>query len=230
MAFWVEDRGWETICEAPEAVPLSVVKEFYANAKTERDGFAIVRGKKVDYRDAAIRKVIRQPPKPTDKEDWAFKSRSEVDLQKILDEITIPGTVWKCRPGSKVLVTFPSTAMSHYARAWNLFVCANILPSSHPHEITVERTILLWALFKGEYLDLGFIIHKNMLRFLKGATTGAIPHASVMIKLCKVVGVTWDDSEQLHLPISSLDHVSNLKLREWRGGHAHPTGLGFSLS
>ena len=173
----IRDKGWETFCEAPEAVPLSIVREFYANAKAEMNGFSVVHGMTVDYRAAAIRRVIHQRAKPRTAEDWTFKSHSDVDLDYILSELCVPGTRWKCKAFTDEKLTFPTSAMNRYARAWNLFICANILPSSHSHEVTVERAIMLWAILNEEYIDLGYAIHQSMLRFMRGGTTGAIPYA-----------------------------------------------------
>ena len=53
-------KGWTFFCEAPEAVPMSVVREFYANAKADRNGFSVVRGLTVDYQAETIRRVIKQ--------------------------------------------------------------------------------------------------------------------------------------------------------------------------
>ena len=76
----IRAKGWEFFCETPEAVPLSIVKEFYANAKPAMDGYSVVRGMTVDYTPAAIRRVVHQRPKPRNMDDWTFKSREEVDL------------------------------------------------------------------------------------------------------------------------------------------------------
>ncbi|XP_074377572.1 uncharacterized protein LOC141719090 [Apium graveolens] len=46
---------WVTFCEAPAAVPMSVVRKFYANAKADKNGFTMVRGLKVEYSVEAIR-------------------------------------------------------------------------------------------------------------------------------------------------------------------------------
>ena len=56
----IAEKGWIAFCESPEAVPMSVVREFYANAKAEKNGFSVVRGMTVDYHPAAIRCVIGQ--------------------------------------------------------------------------------------------------------------------------------------------------------------------------
>ena len=45
-----------------------------------------------------------------------------------------------------------------------------------------------------------------MLRFMRGGTTGAIPHASIVVKLCTVVGVQWAEVEQLQMPSASIDY------------------------
>ena len=54
----IQSRGWESYCEAPEAVPLSIVREFYANARTDKDGYSVVRGLTVDYTLEAIQRLI----------------------------------------------------------------------------------------------------------------------------------------------------------------------------
>ena len=76
----------------PETVPLSIVREFYANAKAEKNGFSVVRGMTVDYRPAAIHRVIHQGSKPRTADDWTFKSRADVDLDYILSELCVPRT------------------------------------------------------------------------------------------------------------------------------------------
>ena len=45
----IRDKGWETFCESPEAVPLNIVREFYANASVNKNGYSYVRGMTGDY-------------------------------------------------------------------------------------------------------------------------------------------------------------------------------------
>ena len=70
-----------------------------------------------------------------------------------------------------------------------LFVCANTLPSSHSHEVTVERAIMLWGILIEEYIDVGYTTNHSMLRFMRGSTTSSIPHAFIVVRLCAAVGV-----------------------------------------
>ena len=113
----IRNHGWEAFCEVPEAVPLSIVHEFYANAKATMDGYSVVRGMTVDYTAAAIRCVIGQKAKPRGADDWTFRSRADVDLDYILSEISVPGTRWKKRAFTDEKITFPASAMNMYARA-----------------------------------------------------------------------------------------------------------------
>lgn len=200
----IENKGWESFCEAPEAVSLSIMAEFYANAKTDKNGFSVVRGMIVDYHLDAIRRVIGQKPRPRNAENWVYKKRETVDLNEIVDELCVLGIVWKCKAGTGELISFPAAAMNRYTRAWNLFLCANILPSSHSHEVTVDRAIFLYGILTENYIDLGYVIHHSMLCFLKGSTTGAIPHATIVTKLFRVVGVLGQRMRSCRCPVLLL--------------------------
>lgn len=113
----IEKMGWESICEAPEAVSLGIVREFYANAKKEKNGFTVVRGMTVDYHAEAIRKVIGQKAKPLNAENWVHKTRDAINLDEIVLELCVPGRVWKWRAGTEEPPSFPAGAMNRYARA-----------------------------------------------------------------------------------------------------------------
>ena len=111
-------------------------------------------------------------------------------MDLIIATLCQPGTVWKFKTGSNEYRSFPAVSMNRYARAWNAFICANILPSSHAHEVTIERDRLLWGILNEEYyVDLGEFIYQGILKFLRGRTHYNIPYASIVMKLCKVVKV-----------------------------------------
>ncbi|WOH09911.1 hypothetical protein DCAR_0729371 [Daucus carota subsp. sativus] len=101
------------------------------------------------------------------------------------------------------------------------------MPSSHGHEVTVDRAILLFGIVSGKYIDLGHVIHQGILRFLQGGTTGAIPYGTIVTKLCRSSGVRWPANEQLQLPATPIDHSAISRMTEWDGGVPHPRGLGY---
>ena len=120
--------------------------------------------------------------------------------------------------------------MNRYARAWNAFICANILPSSHAYEVTVERAHLLWGILNEEYyVDLGEFIYQGILKFLRGAKHMNIPYASTVTKLCRAVGVNWPTHEQLQLPAAPIDSGTLNGMQEWTGGEPEEHGLGYRL-
>lgn len=226
----IDEMGWSAFCVQPVGIPLSVVKEFYANAKMDRNKLTMVRGKTVDYGPAAIRRVVPQPTRPRGAEDWVHKPREEIDLNAIMSGMCAPGTAWKCKAGTDEPLHFPAAALNRYARAWFLFICARIMPTSHTADVTVDRAIVLWGILNGKYIDLGFLIHQNIMRFLGGTTTGGIPHALIITDLCYRVGVHWTPDEILQKPMSSIDHHAIARITDWPGGVPHPRGLGYQVA
>ena len=65
------------------------------------------------------------------------------------------------------------------------------MPSGHPHDVPVARAILLYGIVDGEYVDIAYVIHQSIVKFSSTGTRGAIPHATIVTKLCTAVGVCW---------------------------------------
>ena len=176
---------------------MSIVREFYANARMDKNGYSIVRGLTVDYTLEAIQKLIGGTEMQPTEDDWVRKDKKNIDLDQIVHELCVPGTVWKRNPITNVRVSFPTSAMNRYARALNLFICSSIMPSGYPHDVIVDRAILLYGILSGEYVDVAYVIHQNMMRFLRSCTSMAIPHATIVTRLCVAVGVRLSAEEQL---------------------------------
>lgn len=88
--------------------------------------------------------------------------------------------------------------------------------------------MLLYGILKGQDLDLGYIINQSMLRFMRAGTSGGIPHASIITRLCHVTNVDCGE-ETLQLPMLDIDSATIKKYTIWSGGKSHPRGLGFIL-
>lgn len=78
----IQQRGWES-------VPLTIIRDFYANAKAEKNGFSVVRGIKVDYRPEAIRMVVGGKNKPRNAENWVLREKGTIDLDAIVYEMCV---------------------------------------------------------------------------------------------------------------------------------------------
>lgn len=229
LCVMIRERGWGGLTAAPMPIPMSIVREFYANAKVTMNDTSMVRSTEVDYQPSAIRNVLRLPARPpAGAANWITGAHQETDLEQVIAELCIPGSRWTYKVGTTQPRIFPAAALNRYAKAWNLFICAKLLPSSHQYEITAERAILLWGIITGEYIDVGYLIHQNIVKYLKGTTTGNIPHALVIAMLCAQQGVHWGN-EQMQYPNQDITHSTIAKFEDWAGGEPHPRGRGFIL-
>ena len=66
---------WVAFFEVPAVVPMSVVRELYANAKAKKNGFTVVRGRTVEYSVEAIRTMIEQPARKPGQDTWNDKTQ-----------------------------------------------------------------------------------------------------------------------------------------------------------
>ena len=111
------EMGWVPFCEAPAIVPISVVREFYANAKAEKNGFMVVRGMTVKYSAHAIRRVIEQPARKPGQDTWNDKTPDDFNLDLIVATLCVPKTHWKFKRGTTDYSTFPASCMNGFTRA-----------------------------------------------------------------------------------------------------------------
>ena len=93
------------------------MREFYANARVDQNGYSVVRGMTVDYNLEAIRGIIGGEARRPDEDDWVLMSRESMDLGKIVRDLCVPGTEWKRNHTSNERLSFHASAMNRYARA-----------------------------------------------------------------------------------------------------------------
>ena len=84
----IAKKGWISFYESPEAVLMSVVCEFYANAKDEKNGFTVVCGLTVDYQPEVIRRVIGQRQRKPTEDNWNEKTSEDFDLDLIVANLS----------------------------------------------------------------------------------------------------------------------------------------------
>lgn len=77
-------------------------------------------------------------------------------------------------------------------------------------------------------MDLGFLINQSMLKFMGACTSGGIPHATIITRLCQVADVDWGE-ETLQLPMRDIESAAIQKYTIWTGGKSYTWGLGFIL-
>lgn len=133
------------------------------------------------------------PNPPTGQENWVEVGQFETDLERVIEDLCVPGIKWNYKQGTNTHTNFPSSALNRYVKALNLFICAKLMPSTHQHDISAEKAIILWGIITGKYIYVGHLLHQNMLRYMRGSTTSSIPYASVVAHLCAKARVDWED-------------------------------------
>lgn len=129
------------------------------------------------------------------------------------------------------------SALSRYGKAWYAFICARLMPTTHQNDVTKERAILLHGIvyqFSGirhlrkiYNVDVGMIIQSSIERFLRGSTTGGLPHGFLIIDLCRQAGIQWHASKQLLQPMAIIDHLTVEKYNAWEGAESHPQDMDY---
>ncbi|EXC29549.1 hypothetical protein L484_005002 [Morus notabilis] len=95
------------------------------------------------------------------------------DYDPIVREMCIPGTEWATKEDdSDVAHYFPENCLNIYAKAWNKFICASIMPTSHEHQVCTNQAALLFAICKGWSIDIGVVIRDDLVKSLEARTTG----------------------------------------------------------
>lgn len=60
----IRERGWLGFIATPTPISMSIVREFYANAKVTRSCVSLVRDFEIDYKPPAIRAIFRLTETP----------------------------------------------------------------------------------------------------------------------------------------------------------------------
>ena len=116
-----------------------------------------------------------------------------------------------------------------YAKAWNKFICAYIMPTNHKHQVYTNRTALLYAICKGWSIGIGVVIQDDLVKFLEVKMTCAHTHPCLITGLCRNAGVSIDPTKPLRACGTLIDKSLMDKFVKWPGGRHIESGLGFEL-
>ncbi|EXC11723.1 hypothetical protein L484_020776 [Morus notabilis] len=206
----------------------TVVREFYANGYCQRDNDEVcVQGKMVSFAPEVINRYY-DIGTVEDDEYAAFLTGGDYD--PIVREMCIPGTEWATKEDdSDVAHYFPENCLNIYAKAWNKFICASIMPTNHEHQVYTNRATLLFAICKGWSIDISVVIRDDLVKSLEVRATGAHTHPCLITGLCRNAAVPIDLTEPLRPCGALIDKSSIDKFVKWPGGMHIESGLGFEL-
>ena len=69
------------------------------------------------------------------------------------------------------------------AKVWFYFIKSVLMPSKYLSIVRKEEEILLYALLKGNKINVGKIIEKSILGYFEGNCRGMIPHRGTITRL-----------------------------------------------
>ncbi|KAG8380693.1 hypothetical protein BUALT_Bualt06G0042500 [Buddleja alternifolia] len=128
-----------------------------------------------------------------------------------------PGMTLNRRDGGTVL--FPSNALNRDLKLLHHFFCANLLPTSHLSDVSVERAKLLYVILIEEPLDVGDVIHDSIMRCATDHKK-SLWHPSLITALCRDVNVKIADNEEERNPEEDFDDRFYCRLHCWTTGHS----------
>jgi hypothetical protein len=225
----IVQRQWHNLTDIQNSAVTTVVREFYANGYYQRDNDEVcVRGTMVSFAPEVINRYFDIGTVEDD--EYAAFLEEGGDYDPIVREMCIPGTEWTSRENdSDVAHYFPENCLNIYAKAWNKFICASIMPTKHEHHVYTNRAALLYAICKGWSIDIGVVIGDDLVKSLEAKTTGAHTHPCLITGLCQNAGVTIEPTEPLRPCGMLIDKSSMDKYVKWPGGRHIESGLGFEL-
>lgn len=206
MRVMIMERNWFDMTEHLGPAVISIVKEFYANAREVEDYVVQVRGRPVSYTRTTINSYFNLRDILID--DYLYYGIGHCDLDVVIQKLCKPGTTWTLKQATDEKVSFPHTTLSRYGKAWYNFICANLMLTRHQSDVTKERAILLYAIVSNGKVDIGLVVNVSIAKYLWGSTMGGLLHASLITRLCRQAGVQWNLDELVQPPISAIDHAT----------------------
>ncbi|MED6141432.1 hypothetical protein PIB30_103360 [Stylosanthes scabra] len=172
-------RGWTRLASPRTKVTKWMIQEFYANAvqSDEKLGQATI--------------------------DYTTLLNSDQRLDKVLQDLCIPGATWRLSSGQPAQpIQLRRAELKPLARGWHEFIIHSIMPTGNKSEITVARAILIHCIIKGEDVRAEEIIADNIAMIAQGMQRkNNLAFPSTIFKLCKDAKVS---------------------MREFRGGELIP--------
>ena len=194
----IQTRGWSTYCSPPKDGSMTLVREFYANAREHRNHKTKVRGIVVRFDEETINRYLGLV---APEEDELANYTKEADMQKVMDTICFKQTQWNVSNG--VQTSFDSKYLEKTMKVWFNFITARLYPTTHVSECTRERALALFAIATGMRMNVGAIINATILH-AASINNVALPFPSLLTALFEKAGIDTTDNA-ICRPIRALD-------------------------
>ncbi|MED6177556.1 hypothetical protein PIB30_099236, partial [Stylosanthes scabra] len=190
-------RCWRRLARPRTKVSKWMIHEFYANAVQSNEEMgqgdqhpykSYVRGVEVDFSPQNIKRVLRfKDNTPGATTDYTTFLNSDQRLDKVLQDLCIPGATWRLssgQPNQPIQLRRPE--LTPLARGWHEFLIHSIISTENKSEITIARAILIHSIIRGEDVRVEELIVDNIAMIAQGMQgKGKLAFPSTIFKLCK---------------------------------------------
>ncbi|KOM25656.1 hypothetical protein LR48_Vigan148s002000 [Vigna angularis] len=172
----LENRNWGRLATYPTPANIAVVKEFYTNVRRlgdhpAEDYLSYVRGHAIRYDPDSSNRFLNTEW-AGEQCQFALNMEEGVDFGDVESVLRVPGGHFQ-RNRSGVVVNIRRVDLTPLAKYWMEFSHANIQPCSHLLDITINRTLLLYYVFRGLSINVGQVIANDIQ--LAGVNISAPP-------------------------------------------------------
>ncbi|KOM43145.1 hypothetical protein LR48_Vigan05g074900 [Vigna angularis] len=211
-------NDWGKLATYPTPANITMVKEFYTNAKKIGDYPAenylcYVRGHAIKYDPDSINNFLDTV---WDGEQCQFALCMEegADFEDVERVLCVPGGHFQ-RNRTGVVVNIRRTDLTPLAKYWMTFSHANIQPCSHVSDITLSRALLLYCAIRNLNVNIGQVI-VDEIRVCANKTKNKAPlgHPSLITHLCKIARVD-NSAPPFERPRKAIDEAY---YRQYCGG------------
>nr|KYP43855.1 hypothetical protein KK1_034674 [Cajanus cajan] len=203
----IQRRKWEKLAYYMAPANISVVREFYCNARVLSNDFpeyaSYVRDIMIRF-DATINTFLgthlTEGLRYYEYSDWVARSKNYRLVERMV-----------CKPGKGFQYTSRGK-ISHIlredlipmAKVWVAFIHANLSPCCHTSDVLESRALLLYAIMDRKAIDVGALIAEEIRHCSQH--TGILGHPSLITHLChrSRVDVTETPFEKLKMPINKV--------------------------
>ena len=226
MLAQIRGLHWEKLCNIETPASPKLVREFYANLSVTEGNFVKVRNVVVNISAPALNDYLGIPePENDDYADMCLYPQWE-EWIRILSH---PGATYKTKVvhGQVVPSHLPISSLNRYAKAWQHFICATILPNLREHTVDLQRLALLVCIVTGRGVNIGKILKERFMFCANRDTDVTLGNVGLITQLYLNEGLRIPASETREKLGDPIDDRKIMSLKQWKHGAAHPDGRGF---
>jgi post-segregation antitoxin (ccd killing protein) len=214
------------LCNITTPASPKLVREFYSNLSVTEGNVVRVRNVSVNISSAALNAYLGIPEPEND--DY-FNLTIQPQWEEWIRLLAYPGATYKTKTVHRQLVPsfLPISSINRFAKAWQYFICASILPNLRPHQLDHQRLALLACIVTGKGINIGRLLRERFLFCARRDTDVTLGHGRLITQLFLDAKLKIPNSEQRAPLGAPINEEKIMKLPQWKHGQAHPRGWGF---